>query len=256
MKPMTAAALLLSSLVVPAAAIAQDDTPAAQYAYATYYVCSPDGESRADEIIDTSFRPHYDAAVEQGDIVGWSWMQHYVGGIWRRVLVIIAADMDSMLDASGALGEIITESTPEAGRAFSSICSSHEDYIWEAVDGIGNGNVSQDRGSAGYTMYLQCDMRREDRADQLVREVFAPIYDRHVTDGELSSWNWLRHYIGGKYRRILTLGAADHKTLMRARAAVLDEFDGGRAIKRAVDEMNEICFEHTDYLWDILIQNP
>jgi hypothetical protein len=36
-------------------------------------------ESRADEIIKSSFEPHYDAAVEQGDIQSWSRLQHHVG---------------------------------------------------------------------------------------------------------------------------------------------------------------------------------
>ena len=98
---------------------AQEESTDASYVYATYFICTPDGESRADEIISSSFKPHYDAAVEHGDIQGWSWLQHYVGGKWRRVLVIIAGDISSLLDASGALGEIISDKTPEAGRAFS-----------------------------------------------------------------------------------------------------------------------------------------
>lgn len=71
-----------------------------------------------------------------------------MGGNWRRVLVIIAADMDALLDASGALGEIISDKTPEAGLAFSAICSSLEDYIWQTVDGVGSGAVTDRRGDA------------------------------------------------------------------------------------------------------------
>ena len=113
---------LLATVILVAPALAQDQGEQTLYAYATYFVCSPDGESRADEIISSSFKPHYDAAVEQGDISSWSWMQHYIGGKWRRVLVITAADMDSILDASGALGEIVQDQTPEAGRAAMAAC--------------------------------------------------------------------------------------------------------------------------------------
>jgi hypothetical protein len=102
---------------------------------------------------------------------------------------------------------------------------------------------------------MQCDMSKEERADELVREVFGPIYDRHVAEGELTSWNWLQHNVGGKWRRILTMGATDHKTLMRARAAILEEFEG-RKVERAADEVNKICNTHQDYMWDILVQNP
>ena len=247
--------ILSAFVLLPGIAVAQENESQTAFAYATYFVCSPDRESRADEIINTSFKPHYDAAVEHGDILSWSWLQHFVGGNWRRVLVIIAADMDSLIDASGALGEIISDTTPEAGRAFSGICSSHEDYIWQNVEGVGSGAVTQERGDAGFSVYMQCDMSREERADELVREVFGPIYDRHVGEGELTGWNWLEHNVGGKWRRILIMDAADHKTLMKARAAIIEEF-GDRKVERAFEEMNRICHTHQDYMWDILVQTP
>ena len=160
----------------------------AQYAYATYFMCSPAGESRADEIMNSSYKPHYDAAVEQGDIESWSWLQHYAGGEWRRVLVVVTKDIESMLDASGALGEIISERTPEAGRAFSAICSSHVDYVWRTMD-IGSGAASDERGDVGFTVYMQCDMNREDEADELMRNTIGPVFQKHTGDGQLTSWS-------------------------------------------------------------------
>jgi hypothetical protein len=88
-----------------------------------------------------------------------------------------------------------------------------------------------------------------------VRKTIGPVYDRHVGDEGLASWNWLKHNVGGKYRRILTMTSADHKTLMKTRAAIIDEFDE-RRVERALKEMNEICHTHRDYMWDILIQSP
>lgn len=248
------AAIVTALLFLPLALQAQDDDSSA-FIYATYFMCSPDGESRADEIIESSFKPHYDAAVEQGDILAWTWMQHFVGGNWRRVLVIIAKDMNSLLDASGALGEVISESTPEAGRAFSAICSSHDDYIWQTVEGVGGVTVTERRGDAGFSVYMQCDMAKEERADELVREVFGPIYARHLGDDGFTSWNWLSHNVGGKWRRALILGASDHKTLMRTRAEVIEELTD-RKTERALKEFNSICHMHQDYMWDILIQTP
>jgi len=238
-------------LLLAGAAVAQD----AQYAYATYFMCSPDGESRADEIMNSSYKPHYDAAVEHGDIQSWTWMQHFAGGEWRRVLVIIANDVESMLDASGALGEIISERTPEAGRAFSAICSSHVDYVWQTIEGVGSSSASDARGDVGFTVYMQCDMNREEEADTLMRETIGPVFDKHTGEGELTSWGWLRQYVGGKYRRILTMGSTDHKTLMAARDAIHADFDG-RKVARAVEDINEICHTHQDYMWDILIRVP
>ncbi len=236
-------------LLLCAHAVAQDN--AVSYVYSTYFVCSPDAESRADEIVRSSFKPHYDAAVEQGDIISWSWMQHFVGGEWRRVLLIIAPDMDSLLDASGAVGEVIEDETPEAGRAFSAICSSHEDYIWRTLPGVGTGAATGERGSAGFTVYLECDMSREERADEIVREVLAPVYDAHIGDGKLNSWNWLEHHVGGPWRRILALGADDHKTMMRARDSILAELDD-RRYERAMRELSEVCHTHSDYMWNVV----
>lgn len=255
MKRIIFTATLLAIVLWGGTAIAQEEAASDLYAYATYFVCSPDSESRADEIIKSSFKPHYDAAVEQGDILSWSWMQHFVGGEWRRALLIIASDMDSILDASGALGEIIEDETPEAGRSFSGICAAHEDYIWRTIAGVGSGPATDTRGSAGFSVYMQCEMSREERADKLMRETFAPVYQRHTTSGELTSWNWLRHHVGGKWRRILVLGAEDHKALMRARDSIVDEL-GDRKYDRAMREMNEICHTHRDYMWDLLFQTP
>lgn len=245
---------LLAVALLAGGALAQDQGAEPSYVYATYFVCSPEGESRADEIISSSFKPHYDAAVEQGDILSWSWLQHYVGGNWRRVLVIIAPDISSLLDASGALGEIISDQTPEAGRSFSAICSSHDDYIWETIPGIGMTAITEDRGAAGFSVYMRCDMNGEERADELVRKVIAPIYNKHVSEAELTSWNWLKHHVGGEWRRLLIMGAADHKTLMKARESILADFDD-RKVERAATEMNEICDSHQDYMWDILEQS-
>ena len=252
----TSLSICLLAAVIPAfPALAQDQGDQTLYAYATYFICSPDGESRADEIINSSFKPHYDAAVKHGDISSWSWMQHYIGGKWRRVLVITAADMDAILDASGALGEIVQDQTPEAGRAFSGICSSHEDYIWETVGDVSTGTAAGARGDADFTAYFRCDASNEDRADELVREVFGPVYARYVENGKLATWNWLKHHVGGDFRRILTMTAADHKALMKARAEILAEFDDRRT-ERALKEFNQICHSHHDYLWDIIHETP
>ena len=118
MMRITSAVLIVVVLSIASFAQAQDTASDTIFAYTTYFECTPDRESRADEIIASSYKPHYDQAVEQGQIVSWAWMQHYIGGKWRRVLVIITTDMESLLDASGALGEIISDQTPEAGRAF------------------------------------------------------------------------------------------------------------------------------------------
>ncbi len=95
----------------------------------------------------------------------------------------------------------------------------------------------------------------ESRADEIINTSFKPHYDVVVEHGEILSWSRLQHNVGGKWRRILNMGAADHKTLMRARAAIIEEF-GDRRVARAFEEINRICHTHQDYMWDILVQTP
>ena len=244
-------------LLLPFETYAQNAPPSIAYVYVSYFECDPAGEARADEIIARNFKPHYDAAVQGGNLVSWSWLSHFVGGEWRRAHVIAATNMDDLMDASGALGEIIEETTPEAGRTFTEVCSRHVDYIWETVPGVGSGSgiVGGRRGQAGFSMYFGCELAREDRADELVAEVFAPIYNRQVESGGLVSWAWLKHNVGGTWRRLLTMTGVDHKTVARARAAVLTEM-AGRRTERAFREFNTICGTHEDYLWDIKFETP
>ena len=253
MTKLIAIGVMAVSMTIASLATAQESGSQKIFAYATYFVCTNDRESRADEIIRSSYKPHYDQAVEQEQIVSWTWLQHYVGGVWRRVLVVVTTDMEAALETSGALGEIINDRTPEAGRAFAEICNSHEDYIWESIPGIGGGPVAADRGSVTFSTYLQCDLAREDRADELVRDELAAVYAAHVGDGQLTSWNWLKQTVGGNYRRLLTLGAVDHDGLIAARAAIEKDLQG-RKYERALREFREICHTTTDYMWDELLE--
>ena len=245
------AALLLAGPVT----VTGQESPVPAYAYVTYFLCDAGREFRADEIIERSFKPHYDSAVEAGQILQWSWLSHFVGGEWRRALVIGASNMDDLLASAGALGEAIEDSTPEAGRVFTEVCPEHVDYIWRTVPGVGGTAVGSARGTAGFSTYWDCDVNREERVDELMRETFGPIYDAKVATGELSSWTWLAHDVGGRWRRALSLTASDHNTMMRTRGALLEQFSAGRN-SRALTQLNEICPDHEDLMWDIQLETP
>ncbi len=243
-------------MLVPTWVSAQDEAPQTAFVYATYYTCDPAMETRADEIIQRTYATHYDAAVEAGNIASWSWLAHFVGGQWRRVLVLTALDMEHLLESSGALGEIIEESTPEAGRVFSEVCGEHVDYIWQISSDIGTITPGQNRGgSAGFSAYMVCDMSREERADEIMQETFGPIYDNYIESGDISSWGWLEHVVGGEYRRLLTMTAADHQTMMAVREKIVGDLRSRRN-ERAFNQFSEICHSHRDYMWDIQVENP
>jgi hypothetical protein len=229
---------------------AQDGDEPATYVYVTYFECNAGREYRADEIIERSFKPHYDAAVEAGEIVQWSWLAHFMGGKWRRALVLTTGNMDDLLAAAGALGEAIAELTPEAGRVFTEICPIHEDYIWQTVADIGETAATEQRGAVGFSTYMDCDINRQERADEIMRETIGAIYDARVANGDLTSWTWLTHIVGGQWRRLLSLTATDHNSMMRVRSEIVGELRTGR-VQRAFNQLNEICTDHHDYLWDI-----
>jgi hypothetical protein len=236
------------------AALAQDDDAVA-YAYTTYFKCNSADLGLADEIAKYVYAPVYDAAVEAGDLTAWGWIAHHTGGEWRRGLYYVAPSMNGLLDASDSIGEKLDESNPGAGRVFAEACPSHEDYIWNSIPGSGGSTLGGDRGTAGLSVYYKCDSSKEERADEIVAKTFGPIYQKQVDDGNLVSWGWLQHNIGGDYRRLLTATATDFKTLLAVRDEIYEQSTTGRNERVSV-EFDSICGPHRDYLWDIQIETP
>ena len=134
-------------------AAAAQELPARAFAYVTYFECDAALEFRADEIVERNYAPHYDAAVEAGEILSWSWLSHFVGGEWRRVLLLTTPDLESLLASAGALGEAILQSTPQSGRDFTEVCGKHTDYIWESAPDVGGTQAGIERGPAGFSTY-------------------------------------------------------------------------------------------------------
>lgn len=100
------------------------------FAISTYYECSSD-EDEADAIVKTAFAPILNQHVKDGKIASWNWLEHMVGGKYRRALVFDAANPKATLKYWGALWEELDKTQPAFTRRFGAICSSHADYIWE-----------------------------------------------------------------------------------------------------------------------------
>lgn len=96
----------------------------------SYQVCDH-REAEADEIVQTAFAPIMNRHVEEGHINSWSWLSHFVGGEYRRALVLDATDYDAILDYWDMLFPALEAEHPELLRAFAAICHSHTDYIWD-----------------------------------------------------------------------------------------------------------------------------
>jgi len=98
-----------------------------------------------------------------------------------------------------------------------------------------------------YATYFQCDPSREARADALVREAFAPVFDQRLADKRVTAWGWLAHNLGGQWRRVSYLVAPSRDALLDAQSGIAAEMRARRA--PAWTEFNSICSTHDDYIW-------
>ena len=78
----------------------------------------------------------------------------------------------------------------------------------------------------------------------------APIFDKLVDEGKLTSWGWASHEVGGWYRKLQTMTGPDHKSVLKARA------EGLAAVyaegNKLGEELTEICGTHSDYMWNVV----
>lgn len=247
---------LTLSLALPLAAFAQEeDEGPSSYLYATYHYCSTNGQDRADEIYEQIDKPIMDQLLADGKVTAYGWLVHHTGGKWRRAEYFAAPSLDALLDAQTAFGEAAEAADPEGklSNEFGEACPNHDDYIW-ASSNAGTGTA--ERGPAGFSVYFVCNENRESRADEIVAQHFAPIYDKAVAEGKLQSWGWSEHWVGGKYRRLLTTTASDHKTLLNTRNQLIEDLFSAEGMQAIGEEFTDICGSHSDYMWDIVHEKP
>jgi len=218
------------------------------YIYATYFYCKTATQDKADELIKKNTAPIYDAAVADGTISAWGWTSHHTGGKWRKIQYHMSDSVAGLLAAQETLAKRADEAAGGVDDGFSEICGAHDDYIWKVESGSG---ITDERASAGLSVYHVCNIAGEERADEIVEKVFAPVYNKAIADGKIKSWGWSSHVIGGKYRRLGTMTGANFADLLKARGEILDAIYGDGENAEA-NEFSEICGSHSDYLWEIL----
>jgi hypothetical protein len=248
MKKRVLGAALLCAAGLPMSVVADNHEADETYIYATYMYCDTTRQDEADKIFEDVHKPILEAAVKDGTITGWGWLVHHTGGKWRRIRYHSAGSMEALLAGLDTVGERIADASGD-DDAFGQICNGHDDYIWRSVAGSGGDVLGQPRGKVGISTYHRCKMYKEDRADELVKSVFAKHYDANVGDGKLRSWGWSEHIVGGEYRRLSTMTADDWPTLLKMRAAIFESFS--EEDNALADSFAEICPSHADYLWEI-----
>ena len=247
MKTFASIAILLLLAMSPLTVLAQEEEETQPtYIYATYFYCDVTKQEAVDKLFEEQFAPAYKSAQADGVISGWGWMAHHTGGKWRRLQYHMAHSVEDVINAQAAVGKKLDDAKVDPGNEFGAACNAHDDYIWQS----GGGNVSDQRGTIGLSVYMVCDMTKEERADELVESFFTPIYNDHLGEGKLASWGWLKHIVGGKYRRLVTMSAANIGDLMKARASILEAGGGSDEAK----EFTSICGSHSDYIWDLKME--
>ncbi len=98
-------------------------------AFSTYYVCDQARESQADALVKGMLAPVFDKMVTDGKLKSWGWLEHIVGGKYRRLETFSATDVKALMEARAAVVEAM-EDNP-GGDALTEICGEHTDYIWE-----------------------------------------------------------------------------------------------------------------------------
>lgn len=239
--------LLLPVLsLVSGYAVAQDDKAPERYTYATYLYCDTSTESVADDYVKESEAPVMDKLVDDGTYLAWGWLKHHTGGKWRRIRYFQTDSLDSALGGLGKMAEAMEAALGEDDVGVGASCKSHDDYIWQ----VKSGTSGVERGKAGLSVYFTCKITEEDRADEIMASDFAPIYDKLIEDGKITSWGWQSHVIGGWFRRLFTMTATDYSTLIAARGEALAAQYGED--NEAGAEFAGICGNHHDYLWDVV----
>jgi hypothetical protein len=245
MRAFGSAALFTAAMAYGLPAVAQQQTPAPQYVLAAYYRCDYNRQARSDTLYQRLNVPLLSRVRQEGKLSGYGLSAHRHGGSWRRLEYFTGSDINGLFQVQEEVGDAVAAQAD--GAEFTQICNSHDDYVWQQT-------LSGPAAAAGasptaplfsMSTYYECDPAREDRADAIVERVLAPILNRHVAAGHLTSWSWLEHVIGGPFRRVAVLRAADLATLLGGVSAVITDM-------RAAPENGEfstICHRHTDYIW-------
>ena len=98
-------------------------------AFSTYYVCDQTRESQADAVVSGMFAPVFDKMVADGKLKSWGWLEHIVGGKYRRLATISADDVKALMEARAAVVDAMEDSP--GGDMLTAVCGEHTDYIWE-----------------------------------------------------------------------------------------------------------------------------
>lgn len=242
--------MVAAALACGLPAAAQQQTPAPQYVLAAYYRCDVNRQARADTLYQRQSVPALSRMKQEGKLIRYGLSAHRHGGAWRRLETLVGSDIEALFRAQEELGDAVLNAPGGSEAEFTQICNSHDDYLWQqTLSGSAAAAGAPAEPVFSMSTYYECNLANEDRADAIAERVIAPILNRHVSAGHLTSWAWLEHVIGGPYRRVIVQRARDLPTLLSGTAAAIAEFQATPEAR----EFSTICGRHTDYIWSPVV---
>jgi len=241
---------VVTILLFSLSALSAEEKKSEMYVYASYFNCDPNLEDAVDEEVNKTYTAIYNEAVKDGIIANWGWLKHHTGGQWRRLLYHSAPSIIALFSAQEQMSKKFDAVFANKTDDLTQGCKTHDDYVWQYVTGSRPSLTGMPRGKASMSVYMECSFMGEDNADKIFKKYFAPIYNAQVGKGKLTSWGWMSHVIGGKYRRLETLTANNYEDLLKAKESIINTLYYNGTNKHA-DEFSKICTSHQDYLWDI-----
>lgn len=242
--------MLCTLLAAPTAAQENDQT----YVYGVYYQCAPGSIGDAVQDLEANWTPVMQNYLDAGDLTSWGVLTHSTGNEWSLVLYHVGSDVNAVTNAVQSGSATYFQENPEAADAFGEACPSHEDYVWVGdMSSAPMGEVASDRAEAAMSVYWVCDEGREAVADLIFESVMADAWNEQVEAGLVSNWSWFGHYLGGEYRRLLSIDGPDHASLLEARENVIE---AGAENPGLMSVFSDVCNGHQDNLYDVQISLP
>ncbi|HSD75485.1 MAG TPA: hypothetical protein VLB75_12010 [Steroidobacteraceae bacterium] len=98
-----------------------------------------------------------------------------------------------------------------------------------------------------YATYFQCDVTKQERADEIFKQLDQPFWETAVDDGTITGFGYMAHHTGGKWRRVQYYRAPTIEALLAAQDKIGDAIDAKN--KKLSTEFGQICNSHDDYIW-------
>ncbi len=105
----------------------------AEVGMSTYWVCDMTNEARADEIITQVAGPVWQKQIDAGMLASWGWLEHVIGGEYRRASTLTAKDLPSLLAARQAVIAELFDKHADQMKELTEICHTHQDYVWNVM---------------------------------------------------------------------------------------------------------------------------